>query len=160
MTIWRDVLIEVDPGSQVLAQSLADAFKVDIGKVDIGKVAVVTGGPERWPTKPPEIVADTQPVCGESRLTVTLFVCREPAMVERMDDKVVVQALADRIGCTVLLPDDGDTSPFSFVRFRPRATHDRVDLDPDGLDESPPHITVLGILPSLDETVAQATYDR
>ena len=62
-----------------------------------------------------------------------------------------MQALADRLGCAVLLPDEADTDPFNYLRFRLERTEDRVSLDPDALDERPPCIVVSGPAPPLAE---------
>ena len=91
-----------------------------------------------------EVVAETRPARGGARLLMTLFLFREPATVERVDDGAVMQALADCLGCAVLLPDEADTDPFNYLRFRPGSAAERVSLDPDALDESPPCVVVFG----------------
>ena len=64
----------------------------------------------------------------------------------QVDDGGVMQALADRLGCAVLLPDEADTDPFNDRRFRPGSAADRVSLDPDALDERPPRVVVSGLV--------------
>lgn len=64
--------------------------------------------------------------------------------MERVDDGTVMQALADRLGCAVLLPDEADMDPFNSLRFRLGSAADRVSLDPGTLDEDPPRVVVFG----------------
>lgn len=139
MTIWRDMLIEQDVDTPTLTQGFADALGVDAARV-----AVVADTHEGWPAwvEGFEVVAETRPLRGEARLMATLFLFRGPAEVERVDDHAVARTLADALGCTVLLPDEADTDPSVFLRFRPKVATDRVYLDPDGLDERPPRVAV------------------
>ncbi len=141
MTIWRDMFIEAGVDASTLAQGLAGTLGVDAARV-----AVVAGTHEGWPAwvEGYEVLAETWPAQGEARLMATLFLFRDPAEVERVDDGAVAQALADRLGCAVLLPDEADTDPFNCLRFRPKAVMDRVSLDPDALDEHPPRVAVFG----------------
>ncbi len=89
-------------------------------------------------------MAETSPTCGEARVVAVLFLFQKPTEVERVEEWTVVQALADGLGCTVLLPDDADMNPFNYLRFRPSIPVDRVSLDPDGLDERPVRVEVYG----------------
>ena len=141
MTIWRTVFVEAEVGIIGLARGLAGAL--DVGAA---QVAAVADTPDGWPAwvKGHEVVAEIRPACGGARLLATLFLFRDPAAVERVDDGAVMQALADRLGCAVLLPDEADTDPFNYLRFRPGSAADRVSLDPDGLDETPPRVAVSG----------------
>ena len=143
MTIWRDVFIENNVDLPALAHSLASAFGVNTAQV-----AVVTTD-EEWLTLPDgfEVVVETRPTCGEARLMATLFLFRDAAEVERVEDRAVVQDLADGLGCAVLLPDDADMDPFNYLRFRPSVPADRVSLDPEGLDERPTRVEVHGPAP-------------
>ena len=77
-------------------------------------------------------------------MMAAMFVLRDQAAVDQLDDHTILQALADRLGCAVLLPDDADTDPFNYLRFRPGSTVDRVSLDPDALDEDPLRVVVFG----------------
>ena len=151
MTIWRTVFIEAEVGIVGLACDLAGAL--DVGAA---QVAVVAETPDGWPAwvEGYEVVAETRPARGEARLLATLFLFRDPAAVERVDDGAVMQALADRLGWAVLLPDEADADPFNTLRFGPGSTADRVSLDPDALDEDPPRVVVSGPAPPLDEAVA------
>ena len=128
------------------------------GALDVGaaQVAAVADTPDGWPAwvKGYEVVAEIRPACGEARLLATLFLFRDPAAVERVDDGAVMQALADRLGCAVLLPDETDTDPFNSLRFRPGSAVDRVSLDPDALDEHPPRVVVFGPARPLAEAAA------
>ena len=149
MTIWRSVLIEANLGSRALTDALANALGVDVAEL-----AIVEGRSGEWPAEAyGEVVAETWPASGESRLMVTLFLYRDPAAVEQVDDRMFVQALADRLGCAVLLPDEADTDPFNYLRFRPHKTMDRLSIDPCSLDECPMRIAVLRATPSLIDTV-------
>ena len=140
MTIWRAVFIEASLDPPSLARGLANAFGVDPARV-----AILTDTGEWLAWKDGfEVVADTSPTCGEARLMAELFLFRDPAVVERVEERTVVQALANGLGCTVLLPDDADRDPFNFLRFRPHVPVDRVSLDPDGLDERPVRVEVCG----------------
>lgn len=143
MTIWRDFLIETNVGDQALSSSVADALGVDAAEV-----AIVAGGSGKWPVKPCEIVAETWPACGESRLMAAVFVFRDPPAIEQINDRSVAQALADGLDCAVLLGDEADTNPFNFLRFRSKAPMERVSLDPYGLDQRPMCVSVIGINPS------------
>ncbi len=140
MTIWLAVFIEAGVKPPALARGLANAFNVDVTRV------AVLADTEEWLILMEgfEVVAETSPTCGEARLMATLFLFRDPAKVERVEDHTVVQALSDGLGCTVLLPDDVDVSPFNYLRFRPSVPADRVSLDPDGLDEDPVRVEVCG----------------
>ena len=146
MTIWRDVFIEANVDPPGLARGLANAFGVDTARV-----AVLAGWP--WPAwvEGFEVVAETWPTRGEARLMAVLFLFRDPAEVERVEEQIVIQALADSLGCTVLLPDDADISPFNYLRFRPSVSADRVSLAPEGLDEHPVRVEVYGPAPPLAE---------
>ena len=79
----------------------------------MARVAVVADMPEGWPAwvQGYEVVAETRPARGEARLLATLFLFRDPAAVERVDDGAVMQALADRLGWAVLLPDENHSEP-------------------------------------------------
>ena len=147
MTIWRGVFIEENVDLTALARGLANAFGVGTARV------AIVAADEDWltPSDGFEVVAETSPTCGEARLMAVLFLFRDPAEVERLEDRAVVQALADGLSCTVLVPDDADISPFSYLRFRPRVPVDRVSLDPDGLDDRPPRVEVYGPAPPLAE---------
>ena len=151
MTIWRTVFVEAEVGIVGLARGLAGAL--DVGAA---QVAAVADTPDGWPAwvKVYEVVAEIRPECGEARLLATLFLFRDPAAVERVDDGAVMQALADRLGCAVLLPDEADTDPFNYLRFRPGSAADRVSLDPDALDEDPPRIALFGPARPLAEAAA------
>ena len=151
MTIWRTVFVEAEVGVVSLARGLAGAL--DVGAA---QVAAVADTPDGWPSwvKGYEVVAEIRPACGEARLLATLFLFRDPAAVERVDDGAVMQALADRLGCAVLLPDEADTDPFNYLRFRPGSAADQVSLDPDALDEDPPRVVVFGPARSLAEVAA------
>lgn len=109
MAIWRGVFIKSNVDPPALARGLANAFGVDTARV------AVVAADEEWLTLPDgfEVVAETSPTCGEARLMATLFLFRNPAEVERLEGRAVVQALADGLGCTVLLPDDMDMDPFN-----------------------------------------------
>lgn len=137
--IWRSVF--VDAGTSVLAEGLAAAFGVDAAQV-----AVVATANEVWPdwVQGFEVVAETWPARGEARLMATLFVFRDPAAVERLDDRAVAQALANTLGCTVFLADEADSYSDNYWRLRPGLPADRVALDSDGEDETPPRVTVAG----------------
>ena len=141
MTIWRSAFIQAEVNIVALAHGLADALDVDTARI-----AVVADTPEGWPAwvEGYEVVAETRPARGEARLLATLFLFRDPAAVGRVDDGAMMQALADRLGCAVLLPDEADTDPFNYLRFRPGSTADRVSLDPDALNEHPPRVVVFG----------------
>lgn len=143
MAIWRGVFIENNVDPPALARGLANAFGVDTARV------AVVAADEEWLTLPDgfEVVAETSPTCGEARLMATLFLFRTPAEVERVEDRAVVQALADGLGCIVLLPDDADMDPFNYLRFRPSVPADRVSLDPEGLDKRPTRVEVYGPAP-------------
>ena len=151
MTIWRTMFVEAEVGIVGLARGLAGAL--DVGAA---QVAAVADAPDGWPAwvKGYEVVAEIRPACGEVGLLATLFLFRDPAAVERVEDGAVMQALADRLGCAVLLPDEADTDPFNYLRFRPESAADRVSLDPDALDEAPPRVVVLGPARPLAEAVA------
>ena len=151
MTIWRSMFVEAELDSAALARGLAGALDTDTARI-----AVVADMPEGWPAwvEGYEVVAETRPACGGALLLATLFLFRDPAAVERVDDGAVMQALADRLGCAVLLPDEADADPFNYLRFGPGSTADRVSLDPDALDEGPPRVVVFGPAPPLDEAVA------
>ncbi len=151
MTIWRTVFVEAEVDIATLARGLAGAL--DVGAA---QVAAVTDTPDGWPAwvEGYEVVAEIRPACGAARLLATLFLFCDPAAVERVDDRAMMQALADRLGCAVLLPDEADTDPFNYLRFRPGSAADRVSLDPDALDEDPPHVVVLGPARSPAEAAA------
>ena len=88
-------------------------------------------------------------------MLAALFLFRDPVALERVDGGAVMQALADRLGCAVLLPDEADTDPeFNYLRFRPGSAADRVSLDPDALDEQPPRVVVFGPARPLAEIAA------
>ncbi len=146
MTIWRDVFIENNVDPPALACDLANVFGVDTARV-----AVLAGWP--WPAwvEGFEVVAETWPTRGEARLMAMLFLFRDPAEVERVEDQTVVQTLADSLGCAVLLPDDADMNPFNYLHFRPSVSADRVSLDPEGLDEHPVRVEVYGPAPPFAE---------
>ncbi len=139
--IWRSMFVEAEVDIAALAFGLAGALNADVARV-----AVVADMPDGWPewVEGYEVVAETRPARGEARMLVTLFLFRDPAAVERVNDGAVMQALADRLGCAVLLPDEADTDPFNYLRFRPGSAADRVSLDPDALDEDPPRVVVFG----------------
>lgn len=151
MTIWRTVFVEAEVGIVGLARGLAGAL--DVGAA---QVAAVADTPDGWPAwvKGYEVVAEIRPACGGARLLATLFLFRDPVAMERVDDGAVMQALADRLGCAVLLPDEADTDPFNSLRFRLGSTADRVSLDPDALDENPPRVVVFGPAHLLAEAAA------
>ena len=148
MTVWRDVFIGKDVDPPALTRGLANAFGVDTARV------AILAADEEWLTLSDgfEIVAETSPTCGEARLMATLFLFRNPAEVERVEDQIVVQALADNLGCTVLLPDEADMDPFNYLRFRPHVPVERVSLDPDGLDEGPTRVGIYGPYADLRRT--------
>ena len=141
MTIWRSMFVEAEVDAAALAFDLAGALGVDAVRV-----AAVADAPEGWPAwaEGCEVVAETRPARGEALLLATLFLFRDPAAAARVDDGAVAQALADRLGCAVLLPDEADADPFNDLRFRPGSAADRVGLDPDALDEHSPYVAVFG----------------
>ena len=140
VVIWRYMF--VDAGADALASGLACACGVDAERV--GVVAARADG--TWPdwVQGYEVVAETVPARGEARLMATLFVFRDAAEVERLDDHAVARALADALGCTVFLPDEKDANPFNYWRLCPHQPTERVALDPDGEDEEPLRVTVTG----------------
>ncbi len=138
--IWRDVYIEADVEAFTLAPALAGAFGVNETRI-----GVVAGGGV-WPdwVKNCEVWAGLWPARGEARLMAMLFVNRDTAEVERLDDRTVAQVLADALGCTVFLADEADSYSDNYWRLRPGLPAERVALDPDGESEDPPRVTVTG----------------
>ena len=155
--IWRDVYIEADVEASTLASALASAFGVNETRI-----GVVAGGGV-WPdwVKSCEVWAGLWPTRGEARLIAMLFVNRDKAEVECLDDRAVSQALANNLNCTVFLADEADTYSDNYWRLRPASPAERVALDPDGESEDPPRVTVIGPatrpLPELEDVSETAT---
>lgn len=128
--IWRDVYIEADTSEKALHQCLASALKLKDGQVFI-----VAGLNEKPPADTYEVVAEVWPFSGDCRSMVTIFFTGDESIAERLDELAVAQALADGLGCAVLLAAEDDPNPSHFIRFRPHLEPDRVSVDPNDQDE-------------------------
>ncbi len=138
MTIWRDIFIENCIGDEAFATALAGALAVPKELIEIKR------GGGMWSDTYRDVRVEIWPTRGQYCLMAALFVLRDQAALNQLDDQAILQALADRLGCTVLLPDETVLNLPIYLRFRPGAVPDKVDLDPDGLDESPPRVAVSG----------------
>ena len=138
MTIWRDIFIENCIGDEALAIALADAL------VAPRKLIEIKRGGGMWSDTLRDVRVEIWPTHGQYCMMAALFVLRDQAALNQLDDRAILQALADRLGCAVLLPDETVLNLPIYLRFRPGAAPDKVGLDPDGLDESPPRIVVSG----------------
>jgi len=136
MTIWRDIFIENCIGDEALAKALANVLVVPKELVEIKR------GGGIWSDSFRDVRVEIWPTHGQYCMMAALFVLRDQAAVNQLDDHTILQALADRLGCAVLLPDETVLSLPVYLRFRPGAAPDKVGLDPEGLDESPPRVAV------------------
>lgn len=141
MKIWRDIFIENCVGDEALAAALADAL------VAPGKLIEIKRGGGMWSDTPRDMRVEIWPAHGQYCMMAALFVLRDQAAFNQLDDRTVLQALADRLGCAVLLPDETVLSLPIYLCFRPGAAPDKVELDPGGLDERPPRVAVSGPAP-------------
>ena len=131
MMIWRDIFIENCIGDEALAVALADALVTPRRLIEIKR------GGGMWSDTPRDVRVESWPTHGRYCMMAALFVLRDQAALNQMDGHAILQALADRLGCAVLLPDETVLNLPIYLHFRPGAAPDKVDLDPDGLDESP-----------------------
>lgn len=141
MTIWRDIFIENCIGDGALATALANALVVPRKFIEIKR------GGGMWSDTPRDMRVEIWPTHGQYCMMAALFVLRDQAALNQLDDRAVLQALADRLGCAVLLPDETVLNLPIYLRFRPGVAPDKVELDPDGLDERPPCVAVSGPAP-------------
>ncbi len=150
MTIWRDIFIENCIGDEALATALADALVVPKDLIEIKR------GGGMWSDMFRDVLVEIWPTHGQYCMMAALFVLRDQAALNQLDDRAILQALADRLGCAVLLPDETVLNLPVYLRFRPGAAPDKVDLDPEGLDESPPRVAVSG--PASSEADRQGSH--
>ena len=137
MTIWRDIFIE----NRIGDEALADALVVPRNLIEIKR------GGGMWSDTLRDVRVEIWPTHGQYCMMAALFVLRDQAALNQMDDQAVLQALADRLGCAVLLPDETVPNLPVHLRFRPGAAPDKAGLDPEGLDESPPCVALPGPAP-------------
>lgn len=141
MTIWRDIFIENCIGDEALTAALSDALVAPRQLIETKR------GGGRWSDTSREMRVEIWPAYGQYCMMAALLILRDQSALHQLDDRTVLQALADRLGCAVLLPDETVLSLPIYLRFRPGAAPDKVELDPDGLDERPPRVAVSGPAP-------------
>ena len=141
MTIWRDIFIENCIGDEALAAALADALVTPRKSIETKR------GGGMWSDTLCDVRVEIWPTHGQYCMMAALFVLRDQAALNQLDDRAILQALADRLGCAVLLPDETVLNLPIYRRFRPGIVADKVELDPDGLDEYPLRVSVSGPAP-------------
>ena len=148
MTIWRDIFIENCISDEAFATALADVLVVPRNFIEIKR------GGGMWSDTHRDVLVEIWPTNGQYCLMAALFVLRDQAALTQLDDRAILQTLADRLGCAVLLPDATVLNLPIYLRFRPGAAPDKVDLDPLGLDEDPLRVEEAGAALSAGEVAA------
>jgi hypothetical protein len=127
--IWRDVYVECEVDTADLRAHLAAVFGVKPHGVAVvpDEVAMPVAGSHA-------VVAVVRACPGDYQHMLSIYLFGDQDAVERLDERLVLQALARRLGCAILLPAEGP-DPYRFVRFSPLRLAEEVIVEPEPFEE-------------------------